>query len=188
MKFAAVQKNLKMNRCNLFLLISLTVFFNSLYGQSIVQNYYLEKTHKTTPPTNYTYHLRWLYPEILKEFNQKDTSEVRKHFLGGDVAVRMHFLESAYVIKTKPAPGAFSEKITVLKPVIYHSIHKIERYCKNQVKNGSVPFEIACRIMIDCTEKAILIANEDTKTLEDELLRAEAPEDIIGIFMRIQII
>jgi len=159
-------------------------------GQQLASNQSIQAEGIGKPLTTplFEFHLKWAYAQLQEELGKVDTSEVRSHYLGREVAVRMHVFEKEYAIRTEQAPGSFSEKVVYRKPVIYHSINKMDRYYRNLVKKNNFPPDIASNEMCKFIELAILLLNENTGGLEKELLRAENPAMIVEIFRRVVII
>lgn len=175
---------------NFIIFYTFVVFHATAAGQQLasIQGVQAEGINRPLTTPLFEYHLKWAYIQLQDELGRVVESEVRNHYLGREVAVRMHIFEKEYAIRTEQVPGSFSEKIVYRKPVIYHSIYKMNRYYRSLVKRKNIQPEIASNDMSKFIELAILLLNEHTKDLEKELLRAENPSMIVEVFRRIVII
>ena len=141
---------------------------------------------EVSPDQVYEFHIKEAFTTIHEKLGEIDTSSVRNHFLGKEVAVRMHLLDNTYIIRSAPAPGSFSEKVKYRKPVIYNSVFKIERYYRSQVRHKSISVDIAKENMIRIIELSIALVYEDTGKFEKELARAEGVNEILEVYGKIK--
>jgi len=179
-----------MSRKDFIIFYTFLILHASVAGQQLASNQSIQAEGIGKPLSTplFEFRLKYAYAQLQEDLGKVDVSEVRNHFLGREVAIRMHVFEKEYAIRTEPAPGSFSEKIVYRKPVIYHSIYKMDRYYRNLVKKNNILPEVASAEMSKFIELAILLLNEDTEGLEKELLRAENSAIIVEIFKRVIII
>jgi len=125
--------------------------------------------------------------DITKELNSLNVSEFRKHQLGNEIAKRMHLLDITYTYESEVAPGSFTTKRTIRKPVIYYGIYKIEKSYRKKVKNSEISDEDAARELASYIEQAIILFGLDTSEFELALKNSDKIEDIVETFQRVKL-
>ncbi len=168
---------------NLFIAISL---FGQNYTENILSN--PDKTHGADPK-NQKFVFTSITPagKIAEEIKNVDKAMIRSHFLGTEIARRIYLFENQYSHQSKAAPGAFSGRRVIHKPVIYNSIYQIEKHFKKQVRKENIDTENASYELSRYIELALLLLHEDTKEFEKALKKAESTNDLMNVFSQVEI-
>jgi len=141
-----------------------------------------------TPAKSYFVFYTTVEPsDITKELNSLNESEFRKHPLGNEIAKRIHLLDITYSFESEVAPGSFTTKRTIRKPVIYYGIYKIEKSYRKKVKNSEISDEAAVRELAAYIEQAIILFGLETSEFELALKNSDEVEDIIETFQRVKL-
>ncbi|MGB4654319.1 MAG: hypothetical protein ACOXZ9_04390 [Bacteroidales bacterium] len=110
--------------------------------------------------------------------------ELYSHRFGDEISRRLRLIDKEYTYETQAAPGAFSGKLIVEKPVIYNSILKLEKHFTRRVgKNYDFNKNELMRIL----NIGILIRYEDTSEFEDCLEKASNVEEILEVFNKVKV-
>lgn len=131
---------------------------------------------------SYLFEADYGFEMIREELEKIDISLVRKHYFGDEVALRYYLFEQQYTYLLNAAPGAFSGKMMIKKPLIYNSIIKIDTYLRKEVKKGDLSKEAGAKQLSRLLDYAIILLNEQTADLEKALKLAESPVEQIKLF------
>jgi hypothetical protein len=113
--------------------------------------------------------------------------ELADHPLGDNIARKLYLLKETYTYIELPTPTSPGEKTIITKPSIYHSLQKLNRYYKKQVKGGDMSEEEAKMKLNQYLDIAISIFIENTESFEDELRKARKPNEISEVFSMVML-
>ena len=174
--------------------ILITIFILSL--NTILQAQDYTSSQLTHPPESgfsihseqsFLFESNYGFARIREELDNIDVSRVRKHYFGNEVALRYYLFEQQYTYVTNAAPGAFSGKMTIKKPLIYNSILKIDKHLRKKVKKGELLKETGAEQLTRLLDYAMILLNESTADFENALKLAETPEEQIKLFNHVVI-
>lgn len=132
------------------------------------------------------------YIIILKDVKSKvnlylsnvSNDELYSHKFGDEISRRLRLIDKEYTYETQAAPGAFSGKLIVEKPIIYNSLLKLEKHFTRRVgKNYDFNKNELMRIL----NIGILIRYEDTTEFEKCLEKASNVEEILEVFNKVKV-
>lgn len=178
-----MKKNLTVLICVLFLTII-------SFSQSLTDNTKpggVNESPSNIEEQKFVFNVYGNWSEVESKLRLLNNTDVRKHFMGYQVARRFHLFEEYFTYYSEAAPGAFSGRKVIRKPVLYQSIFRLEKHLKRQLKEGTINLEYASDEMSRFLDIAIILAHEDTVVLEDAIQGAESAEDIINVFNSIEI-
>jgi hypothetical protein len=115
-------------------------------------------------------------------------SEVRNHPVTWEVALRMQLFQDTYTFHTPAAPGEFSDKKEIRKPVIYHSVSKLDRYYRRLLRTGELDQQLISDALCLLLDTAIILYHYDTGEIENSLKMDTSPNALIQTFQRVEII
>jgi hypothetical protein len=173
----------------LIFLLSLILINNYSQQLSYIDNSILPKlTSPETPEKSYfVFYTSVEASDITKELSSLKESDFRKHSLGNEIAKRMHLLDITYSFESEVAPGSFTTKRTIRKPVVYYGIYKIEKYYRKKVKNSEISEGPAVKELAGYIEQAIILFELNTDEFELALKESEEVEEIIETFQRVKL-
>ncbi len=137
--------------------------------------------------TSFVFRVQQYLENISSETIKVDMSLVRKHPLGDKVAVRFHLLDKNYLYMSVAAPGSFSGKVYVHKPLIYNSLQKIDKDLRNKVKKGVATPEEGAEQLCHYLDCALALMDENTGFFEEALRKAGSSGELIHLFDSITI-
>ncbi len=137
-----------------------------------------EKVKDSTENTVFCYRY-CVSEESLSTIN---TSELSDHFLGVGIARKFYLLKDTYTYTEHPSPTSPGEKTIIIKPSIYNSLLKLNRYYKKQLKHGEISAEEASEKLNHYLDIALSVFIEDTDSFEDKLRKAKGPDEISNVF------
>lgn len=112
--------------------------------------------------------------------------EISSHYLGQEVAVKMHLLNKKYTYLSEPSPTSPVPKTYVDKPTIYYGIMKLNALYKKQLKQGMINEQQAKYLMNKYLDLALIIRYQQTAEFEKELGTAKK-EQIAVVFDKIEL-
>jgi hypothetical protein len=118
-------------------------------------------------------------PEI-KQCNHDD-------LLGDTVAMKLEQFKEVYTKTVICGPPGYVSSTEIQKPDLYYSVQKLTNYYRKCIKKETLPKDIIEKNMVDIINKCLLIFNQDTTPLEQELRAANNSKAIIGVFKKIVI-
>ncbi len=136
---------------------------------------------------SFVFRVQQYLENISSETIHVEMSLVRKHPLGDMVAVRFHLLDKNYLYKSAAAPGSFSGKLNVVKPLIYNSLHKIDKDLRSKVKKGEATHEEGAAQLCRYLDYALVLMDENTAIFEEALRKAGSSGELIKLFDSITI-
>lgn len=114
-----------------------------------------------------------------------DEKKLANHFLGVGIAKKFYLFKDTYTYIEQPSPTSPGEKTVVVKPSIYNSLLKLNRYYKKQVKKGEMSKEEASEKLNHYLDVALSVFIEDTDSLEDRLRKAKNPDELSDVFFTV---
>ena len=111
------------------------------------------------------------------------------HFIGEALKEKWNTFNANYNREYEVSIGFSDSGKEIIKPIIYNSVLKVNRYFKKEYKKGklnknSIIIELAH--ILDCSN--ILCMEEDTEKIEQELSNSSSPQQIADIFKRIELV
>ena len=128
----------------------------------------------------YKYCFRYLVDE--RSLYEIEDEELKSHPFGDYIARKFHMLKKSYTYIERATPTSPGEKTIVVKPSIYYSLQKLNKYFKKQVKDGIMTEEEARQELNQYLDIAISIVVENTESLESDLRKAKKPDEISKVF------
>lgn len=125
--------------------------------------------------------------KLKEDIETVDVSMIRNHFLGEEVAKRIFLFENTYTYESKAAPGAFSGRKVIHKPIIYDTIYQIEKHLKKAVRKGNLDDKNASYEFCKYLELALFLLHEETSNFENALKHADSATGAITIFNNVEI-
>jgi len=116
-----------------------------------------------------------------------DRSMLSDHPFGENIARKIYLLQDYYTYIEPPSPTSPGQKTIVVKPYIYNSLLKLNRYYKQQVKKGIISIESASHSLDHFLDIGLSIVSDDTALFEAELRKAKSPDQIISVFSMVDL-
>lgn len=116
-----------------------------------------------------------------------DYSLASSHYLGQDIANKMHLIKETYTYVEQGTPMSPGQKVIVKKPQIYYAIRKLNKYYKKAIKKGSLSEPEAIDLLNETLDKAFVIFDQETQEFEDYLSKQKKPEDMEQAFAMIEL-
>jgi hypothetical protein len=116
-----------------------------------------------------------------------DRSMLSDHPFGENIARKIYLLQDYYTYVEPPSPTSPGQKTIVVKPNIYNSLLKLNRFYKQQVKKGIITIESASRDLNRFLDIGLSIVSDDTALFEAELRKAKSPDQIISVFSMVEL-
>lgn len=114
---------------------------------------------------------------------------VETHFLGDSVAVRWSAFQSAYIRSVDLSVGFSGSDVTISKPAVFNSVEKINRHLRKKIKRQEISEQDAATLLMHILNCSLVIASEpETNTFEEALLKAKSPENMIGVYAKVNLI
>lgn len=114
---------------------------------------------------------------------------VETHFLGDSVAVRWSAFQSAYIRSVDLSVGFSGSDVTIIKPAVFNSVEKINRYLRKKIKRQEISEQNAATLLmhiLNCS--LVLIYEPDTSAFEEALIRAKLPEMQMAVFSEVNLL
>ncbi len=110
------------------------------------------------------------------------------HFLGDTVARKMHVVKSLYLKKSSVTVGFGNTHVEIIKPYIFNSLTKLERYYKKAVRKEQLQAEDAAEEFALFLDHAVAIFySTESAAFEEVLARAKDSEELISLFESVRI-
>ena len=116
-----------------------------------------------------------------------EDEELKSHPLGDYIARKFYMLKESYTYVERATPTSPGEKTIVVKPSIYYSLQKLNKYFKKQVKDGIMTEEEAIKELSQYLDIAISIVVENTESFENDLRKAKKPDEISKVFSMVML-
>lgn len=135
-------------------------------------------------PVNSQTETEFYFDKNPSAINISDISDAEAggHPMGIMVAKKLKKMESVYTYVEKGTPTAPADRIVVVKPAIYNSVLKLNRYYKKAIKNDAINLEEATQTFSQVLNKALYLYSEETGEFEKYLQKQKKPEKIIEAF------
>lgn len=111
--------------------------------------------------------------------------EYRNHPLGIEVSKKLELIKTRYTYIEPAGPTSPTDKTIVIKPVIYNSIIKLNRYFKKEIKNGNIQLSVAKEEFLNCINIALIIYADNTEEFEKYLRKAKKPDQILEAYGKV---
>ena len=125
---------------------------------------------------------------IVYEFSERDldisTVELgtKNHLFGDEIAKKEVLFKERYLKKIEGTPTSPTTKTVVVKPKVYQSIKKIDKYLVKRVKKGLMEQEKAKADLEACLNVVLICSSSNTFELEERLKAAKKPEKMIEVY------
>ena len=120
----------------------------------------------------------------IKEL-QIDPDFISKHYLGKDIAIKMHLLKETYTYIERGDDLNPVDKTIVNKPTIFYSMKKLNNYFRKQIKKGNLSEEEVRVKMDHYLNICLSIYLQSTDNFEEALRSSKGQDEIDGIFSRV---
>ncbi|MFC2125312.1 hypothetical protein ACFLU5_10905 [Bacteroidota bacterium] len=110
---------------------------------------------------------------------------ISKHYLGEDIAVKMHLLKETYTYIERGDDLNPVDKTVVNKPTIFYSMKKLNNYYKKQIKKGTISKEDAKEKLDLYLDICLSIYLQSTDNFEEALRTSKGNDEIVGVFSRV---
>lgn len=127
------------------------------------------------------YYFRDHKPSILNE--NVDHGLITDHYLGDDIALKMHVLKVMYTYILTDDQGM--SKTVVRKPAIFHSIKKINLIYKRQLKKGDITEQEARQKLDDTLNVGMAIYAQETDNIESVLRLSRDQASIEEVYSKV---
>jgi len=111
--------------------------------------------------------------------------DIREHPLGEEVAKKMELLKTRYTYIEPAGPTSPVDKTIVIKPAIYNSIVKLNRFYKSELKDEHLAFADAQKEMLKCLDIALMVYSENTEEFEQLLRKVKEPDEIVDVYNKV---
>lgn len=152
-----------------------------------VSNTIKSKTEIVKPNENeYKWELLSAIPSVIDE---SIATKSGNHDFGKRIACLKTLMEKYYITKESVIPGDPMMRTIVLKPNVYYTVRKIEKYLKKEVGNGNITTQEASSEMEHILEVALsVIDTEDIGSFEIALNKNKRNiEDQISLFQQVKL-
>ncbi|WP_053180041.1 hypothetical protein [Sunxiuqinia dokdonensis] len=105
--------------------------------------------------------------------------------LGETLSVKLEQFNQVYTRKVNLGPPSYTASIEIKKPDLYYSVQKLTNHYRKCMKKEILSQEKIEKEMVEIINKSILIFNQETDSVEQELRQANNSKDIISVFERI---
>jgi hypothetical protein len=123
----------------------------------------------------------------MEELYAIDKTMLAEHPFGDLIARKLYMLQNLYTYVEPPSPTSPGEKTIVKKPTIYNTVLKLNRNLKKMVKKGTMDKDKAVSSLNLCLDVALSISADDTGDFESELKKAKSVDQIVGVFMMVDL-
>ncbi|SFF21842.1 hypothetical protein [Sunxiuqinia elliptica] len=107
--------------------------------------------------------------------------------LGETLSVKLEQFRQVYTKNVNCGPPSYTASLEIRKPDLYYSIEKLTHHFRKCKRKETLSQEKIEKDMVDIINKSIVIFNQETDSIEEELRQANNSEEIIGVFDRIVI-
>lgn len=117
------------------------------------------KAENVKPAENeYIWEFLSAIPSVI---NKSVVEKSDKHEFGQRVACLKTLMENHYITKEDVIPGDPMMRTIVLKPNVYYTVRKIEKYLKKEVRNGDITAKEASSEMEHVLKVALCVIDEE---------------------------
>jgi len=114
-----------------------------------------------------------------------DPNYITKHYLGEDIAIKMHLLKETYTYIERGDDLNPVDKTIVNKPAIFYSMKKLNNHYKKQIKKGTVSKEEAKEKLDHYLDICLSIYLQSTDNFEEALRTSKGNDELDGVFSRV---
>ncbi|MBN2347236.1 MAG: hypothetical protein JXJ22_00265 [Bacteroidales bacterium] len=121
----------------------------------------------------------------ISSLNSINPEKISDHPLGIETAKRLYLIKQTYTVTE---PGTLSnpvEKTVILKPLIYSSLLKLNKYYVKEVSEHNLDIEKASRELNYFLNIGLALIHENTESFEQVLRKAKKPEEISEAYLRV---
>lgn len=130
----------------------------------------------------------WEFLSAIPSIDENIIKKSGKHDLGQRVACLKNLMENHYITKEDVIPGDPMMRTIVLKPNVYYTVRKIEKYLKREVKNGDIRLEEASSQMEHILEVALSVIDNKEESFEIALNKNKKNmENLITLFQQVKL-
>jgi hypothetical protein len=105
--------------------------------------------------------------------------------LSENVTKKLEQFKQVYTKSVNCGPPAYIVSTEIQKPDLYYSVQKLIKHYRKCLKKETRPKEKIEDEMVEIINKSLLIFNQETNSVEQELRAANNSEEIIDIFKKI---
>ncbi|MGQ7869940.1 hypothetical protein [Sunxiuqinia sp. sy24] len=105
--------------------------------------------------------------------------------LGERLSIKLEQFNRVYTKKVNCGPPNYISSLEIQKPDLYYSIQKLTKHFRKCKKKAILSQDKIEKEMVEIINKSILIFNQKTDSVEQELRQANNSKEIIGVFERI---
>ena len=116
-----------------------------------------------------------------------DYSFAMNHFLGNDIARKMHLFQETYTYVERGTPMSPGDKVIVTKPNIYYAVRKVNKHFKRELRKDRISEEEARKKLGEILNISFVIYDQNTKKFEDHLKMNRKPEEILAAFNNVEL-
>jgi len=127
---------------------------------------------------------RFVASSFSEWLDKMPDEDVKADVFGKEIAKKRLLMNQMYLTKVAIAPGESATKTVFIKPEIYFSTKKIEKFLSKSLKNGKLTPELACNAYNKVLDVVINISNEDTDKFEKRLSATKGDgESLLNIYL-----
>lgn len=138
---------------------------------------------QTQEPTEFVFDVN---PGAL-DISDFDGQQIKSNPMGNEVATKLSLLQSRFTYTEEGTPTSPTNRTIIIKPTIYNSVLKLNRYYKKQVKKGTKELGPATSEFLKYIDLALILYAERTEEFEDYLNKAGSAEEIIAAYDLIEL-
>jgi len=118
----------------------------------------------------------------MLDISEVDQSGLKDHPLGVEVAKKLVLFNERYKRIVPATPTSPVEKTDILKPTIYNSIKKIDRYYTKGINKELIQVDSVRADFISCLNVVLICHSKNTILLEKRLKEAKTPEAMVEVY------
>lgn len=116
-----------------------------------------------------------------------DYSLATSHYLGNDIARKMHLFQKTYTYVERGTPMSPGDKVIVTKPYIYYAVRKVNKHFKRGLRRDRISEEEARQELAEILDISFVIYDQNTEKFEQYLRKKRKPEDILAAFDNVEL-
>ncbi len=114
-----------------------------------------------------------------------DPNYISKHYLGEDMAIKMHLMKETYTYIERGDEINPVDKTIVNKPSIFYSMKKLNNYYIKQIKKGTISREEAKDRLDKYLDICLSIYLQSTDSFEEALRSSKGNDELDLVFSRV---
>jgi hypothetical protein len=151
----------------IFTVLILVLYGIAGYGQEKTENFVFRNTLDDTAKVQLDYGL------------------ATSHYLGDQIARKMHLFQKTYTYVEKGTPMSPGDKVIVKKPYIYYAIRKLNKHYKKAVRKDRMEEEKARKELGEALDICFVIYGQNTEEFEEYLKKRRKPDEILAAFDKV---